>query len=262
MQRLIDRQTALLRHMTSSAFIFGTEELESAARDPDLEGMDIRRLRLEAEFSYNKRMKKIRKTFERTANLLGQQFSGIARKYASTHPPETYQRYPDAKSFFDYFLENWALTPSVPAWAGDVAAIELALSRARTFRPTAMESEALAECPKQPGSSWYRAHPCASLIRCAHDVRPLFEPSRSGEAVERRQVHVVVLASPGRRRPAIMELAPEAFELMERAAEWTPLAPEPVSDSAAVADKALIEHLVGQGLVLVRTHDAHDGTQG
>ena len=113
--------------MTSAAFIFGTEEIESAARDPYLDGMDLGRLRLEAEFSYSKRIKKIRQTFERTANLFGQQFSGITREYASTHPPETYQRYPDAKSFFEYFLGNWAYKPSTPAWAVDVAAIELAL---------------------------------------------------------------------------------------------------------------------------------------
>ena len=40
------------------------------------------------------------------------------------------------------------------------------------------------------------------------------------------------------------------------------LDPEPVSDSAVVADNALIEHLAGQNLVLVYTNDVHDGTQG
>ena len=257
MQRLIDRQTVLLRHMTSPAFIFGTEELESAARDPQLEGMDLGRLRLEAEFSYNKRIGKIRQSFERTATVLGQEFSAIARDYASTHRPETYQRYPDAKSFFDYFLRNWAHRPSTPAWAADVATVELALARARTLRPASMEDEALAGCPENPGSSWYRTHPCTLLIGCAHDVRPLFEPARSGEAVERRQVHVAVLAPRRRRRSLVMEVAPEAFALMERAVEWTRLDPEAVSN----ADKALVEHLAGQSLVLVRANDAHDRTQ-
>ena len=261
MQRLIDRQTALLRHMTSPAFIFGTEDLASAARDPDLEGMDIRRLRLEPEFSYNKRTKKIRQTFERTANLLGKQFSGITREYASTYPPETYQRYPDAKSFFDYFLENWAHKPSTSPWAADVATIELALSWARTLRPTDMVSEVMAECPKDPRSSWYRAHPCALLVSCGHDVRPLFEPTRNGEAIIQRQVHVAVVAARRRRRPLVMEVAPEAVALMEGAAEWTMLEPEPVSNGTAVADKALVEHLAGRGLVLVCTHDGHDGKQ-
>lgn len=262
MQRLIDRQTRLLRHMTSPAFIFGTEELASAVQDPDLEGMDIPRLRLEAEFSHSKRMKKLRQTFQRTAALWGHEFSAITRDYASAHPPRTYERYPDAKCFFDYFLENWAHKPSTPAWAVDMAAIELALSRARTLRPTAMENEAVAECPKQPCSSWYRTHPCAMLMRCGYDVRPLFEPARAGEAVTQRQIHVAVLASRGRRRPLVMELAPDAFALMERSAVWTMLDLEPVSNSPAAVDKALIEHLAGQSLVLVHTNDAHDGIQG
>lgn len=262
MQRLIDRQTELLRHVTSPAFIFGTEELESASRDPNLEGMDIGRLRLEAEFSYGKRMNKIRQSFARTVALLGHGFSVIARDFASTHPPRTYERYPEAKSFFDYFLENWAHKPSTPAWATDVAAIELALSRARTLRPTTMVNEAMSECPKEPRSSWYRAHPCGLLVRCGYDVRPLFEPARSGEAVVQRQVHLTVLASRGAQRPMVMELAPQAFALMERSTEWTRLAPEPTSKGAAVADYALVEHLAGQGLMLVRTNDTHNGTQG
>ena len=248
----------LLRHMTSAAFIFGTEELESAARDAQLDGMDIGRLRLEAEFSYNKRISKIGQTFERTADLLGQQFSGIMREYASTHRPETHQRYTDAESFFDYFLKNWTRKPPTPAWAADVAAVELTLARARTLRPAAMEGEALAECPEEPGSTWYLAHPCALLVNCRHDVRPLFEPTRSGEAVTQRQVYVAVLAARRRRRPLVMEVAAEAFALMEGAAEWTRLPPEPVSN----ADKALVGHLAGHGLVLVRTNDTHNETHG
>ena len=262
MQRLIDRQTRLLPHMTSPAFIFGTEDLESAAQDPDLAGMDVRRLRLEAEFSYSKRMRKIRQAFERTANVLGRGFSAITRDFASTHPPETYERYPDAKRFFDYFLENWACKPATPAWAVDVAAVELALSRARTLRPTALEGAAMAACPKEPRSSWYRIHPCALLVRCGYDVRPLFEPARSRDAVVRRQVHVVVLAPRGRRRPMVMAVAPEAVALMGGSREWTRLDREPVANNAAAADKALVEHLSRQGLVLVRSNDAHGGTQG
>ena len=117
MERLIDRQTMLLRHMTSPAFMFGTEDLESATRDPDLKGMDLGRLRLEAEFSYSKRTAKLRRTFERTAKLLGHGFSAITRAYATAHRPETYERYPDARSFFEFFLQNRAHLPPTPAWA-------------------------------------------------------------------------------------------------------------------------------------------------
>ncbi len=240
MNKLLERQTRLLRHLTSQAFIFGTDGLGVAARDPGLRGMDIRRLRLEAEFSYNKRIKRIRQTFERTAALLGHGFSAITREFAALHPPETYERHPDAQRFFDHFMEHWARKPSTPAWAADVATVELALSRARTLRPTTMETAALAECPRPP-SLRYRTHPCALLVRCGHDVRPLFEPGRSGAPVTQRQVCLAVLTSRGRRRPTVMELAPEAFALLERSTEWS--APEP-------AVEAMTRHLAAQGLVL------------
>ena len=257
MRKLIERQTGLLRHLTSQAFIFGTDQLGTAVGDPDLRGMDIRRLRLEAEFSHNKRMKRIRQTFERTAALLGHGFSAISRDFACSHPPETYERYPDARCFFDHFLEHWAGKPPTPAWAADVAAIELALSRARTLRPTAMAASALAACPRPSASPCLRTHPCAIPVRCGHDVRPLFEPARSGEAVTRRQVHLVVLASPGRRRPMIMELAAEAFALLKRSTEWSH--PEPGTHAG---EERVVERLAAQGLMLVCGNDTWRGNHG
>ena len=59
-----------------------------------------------------------------------------------------------------------------------------------------------------------------------------------------------------------MEVAPETFLLMEGAAEWTILDSETVLNSVAEAAEALVDHLVGQGFVPVRSNDAHDGTQG
>ena len=251
MHRLIDRQTHLLRHLTSPALIFGTPELDSAARDPDLQGMDVGRLRLEAEFSYNKRMGRIRQTFERTATLLGHGFSALTRDYAAACPPLTYERYPDAERFFERFLAPGSHEPPRPPWAADVAAIELALARARTLHPAAMEGEALAARPQAPGF-WYRAHPCAGLVTCRYDVRALFEPARSREPVTKRPVHMAVLAVRARRRPKVLELAPDAFTLLERSREWRAGA----NDDEARGD--LVKQLAAQGLALVSTDDTRD----
>ncbi len=261
MDRLIDTQTNLLRHLTSHAFIFGTRDLEAAAHDPDLSGMDIRRLRLEAEFSYNKRMKRIRQTFERTATLLGHGFEALIRDFAAAAPPATYERYPDAKCFHDHFLKRSAQEPPTPAWAADVAAIELALAGARTLRPTAMESEALGARPRPSPDLWYRAHPCAVLVRCRHDVRCLFEPRRSGEAIPQRPVSLAVLASRGRRQPLVLEIAPETLALLEHSTRWAPLASnEPgAEDNARVT---LVKRLASQGLVLVGGNDSPDENRG
>ena len=261
MHRLIDTQTSLLRHLTSHAFIFGTRDLGAASLDSDLEGMDIRRLRLEAEFSYSKRMNRIRQTFGRTATLLGHGFTALTRDFAAACPPRTYERYPDAKGFLDHFLKRSAQKSPTPAWAVDVASIELAMAGARTLRPTAMESEALAARPQPSVDLWYRTHPCAVLVRCGHDVRPLFEPARSREPVAQRPVCLAVLASRGRRQPMVLELAPEAFALLERSMAWSPLA----SEEAGPGDNTrvtLIKRLATQGLVLVNGNDLRDESRG
>ena len=66
--------------------------------------------------------------------------------------------------------------PSVPAWALDVAAIELALARARTLHPTAMEKNALVACPTQPaypGIVYTPAlHSCVATTMCVHCSSP------------------------------------------------------------------------------------------
>lgn len=287
MYRLIDRQTHLLRHLTSPALMFGTSDLDSAARDPELQGMDVGRLRLEAEFSFNKRMGRIRQTFERTATLLGARFSALTRDYAAACPPLTYERYPDAERFFERFLAPGPHGPPQPHWAADVAAIELALARARTLRPAAMEGEVLGARPQAPGF-WYRTHPCASLVECRHDVRSLFEPARSREPVAERPVHMAVLAVRARRRPRVLELAPDAFMLLEASREWRMLAPAtdrpgdrvPAATGAAVDDsgipkgepkgigadddgtpRELVKQLAAQGLALVVTDDTRDAAQ-
>ena len=236
------RQTHLLRHLTSEAFIFGTGGLSAAAGDPDLRGVDIGRLRLEAEFSYNKRIKRIRQTFERTAALLGHGFSAITREFAALHPPETYERHPDAQRFFDHFMGTLG-SQTVHASLGrgrggrgvdpvpcpDAPAHDHGSRRpwrnARASRPLSAIAPIHAPC-------W-----CVAGTTCV----PLFEPGRSGAPVTQRQVCLAVLASRGRRRPTVMELAPEAFALLERSTEWS--APEP-------AVEAMARDLAAQGLVL------------
>ena len=248
-RRLIDRQTGLLRHLTGEAFMFGTSDLAAAALDPDLQGMDIARLRLEAEFSFAKRTGRIRETFARTASMYGSRFAGVLREFAVACPPRTYERYPDARDFFDWLEARRADDPSVPAWIVDVARVEIALARARTFRPSEAEEGALARPPSDASSVWYRAHPCVALTRCRYDVGPLFVPGRSGEDIVRRDLPLAVLSSRQRRHPEIMEIVPEAFALLERSPEWSRLGLEAASPEDA-STRALVMNLSAQGLML------------
>lgn len=254
MSSLIDTQTALLRHLTSPVFIFGTRELASAGNDPALRGMDVTRLRLEAEFSSSKRMTRIRRTFERTATLMGPGFSALLRDFAAACPPTTYERYPDAERFHEHFLQHCAQEPPTPAWAADVAAIELALACARTFRTTAMETASLAARPQPSPHLWYRAHPCLRLLRCRYDVRSLFESGRHREPVTQRPMGLAVLAVRGRRQPVVAELEPEPFELLERSTAWSRLAPDG-APRPNDAQASLVKQLAARGLVLVSGKD-------
>ena len=248
-RRLIDRQTSLLRHLTGEAFMFGTSDLAAAALDPDLQGMDIARLRLEAELSFVKRIGRIRETFARTASMYGSRFTGMLREFAAACPPRTYERYPDARDFFDWLEERCAGDAQVPAWTVDVAKTEIVLARARTFRPSEAEEDTLAGRPNDASSAWYCTHPCVALARCRYDVGPLFVPGRSGEAIVRRDLPLAMLASRDRRHPEIMEIAPEAFALLERSSAWSRLGPETASPEDA-STRALVMDLSAQGLML------------
>ena len=261
MPSLIDTQTTLLRHLTSPVFIFGTRELDSVGRDPGLRGMDVSRLRLEAEFSFSKRMTRIRRTFERTATLMGSGFSALLRDFAAACPPATYERYPDAERFHEHFLQRCTQEPPTPAWTADVAAIELALARARTLRPTAMETASLAARPQPSAHLWYRAHPCLVLLRCGYDVRPLFETGRHREPVTHRPVRLAVLAARGRRQPTVAELEPEPFELLERSTSWSRLAPDGAPGTRDTHG-ALVKRLAARGLALLSGNDLEDGRRG
>ena len=248
-RRLIDRQTGLLRHLTGEAFMFGTNELAAAALDPDLQGMDIAHLRLEAELSFAKRTGRIRETFARTASLYGSRFIGMLREFAAACPPRTYERYPDARDFFDWLKERCADDAQVPAWTADVAKIDIALARARTFRPSEAEEDTLAGRPNDGSCAWYCAHPCVALTRCRYDIGTLFVPGRSGEDIVRRDLPLAILASRRRRHPEIMEIVPEAFALLERSSAWSRLGLETASPEDA-STRALVVNLSAQGLML------------
>jgi hypothetical protein len=76
-ERLLDRQISLLDYLTSGAAIFGDK------RRAALVGL----LRLEARFSYEKRMEKIVAVFPNTFELLGADQAAIVREFVRTCPP-------------------------------------------------------------------------------------------------------------------------------------------------------------------------------
>src|SRR5882757_1182895 len=74
-RRLFDRQVSLLDYLTSGTAIFGDKG--DTSLDRSLEGFDREMLRLEACFSYRKRMEKILAAFPKTFELLGSRQDSI-----------------------------------------------------------------------------------------------------------------------------------------------------------------------------------------
>ena len=129
------------------------------------------------------------------------------------------------------------------------ARVEIALARARTFRPSEAEEDTVAGRPDDASSVWYCTHPCVALTRCRYDVGPLFVPGRAGEDIVRRNLPLAMLASRDRRHPEIMEIVPEAFALLERSSAWSRIEWETASSEDA-STRALVMKLSAQGLLL------------
>ena len=83
--RLLDRQARLLEYLTSGSAIFGGDC--DAPVDQALQGIDGGLLRLEAQFSHQKRMEKIKSVFPRTFRLLERDCDTMACEFAARVPP-------------------------------------------------------------------------------------------------------------------------------------------------------------------------------
>jgi hypothetical protein len=76
-KRLLDRQVELLEYLTSSAAIFAGGGAGSSAPS----GFDPELLRLEARFSHDKRLEKVRAVFDRTFVILGASLGELTREF-------------------------------------------------------------------------------------------------------------------------------------------------------------------------------------
>jgi len=235
--RLLERQTALLAYLTSPAAIFGNGRGRADAR---LAGVDRGRLHLEARFSHDKRMEKIRGVLPKTFALLGPRLGRVLRDFAAACPPTDIGRLHNARQFHDFLRRRWTRLSSRRPYLPDVAACELAMSEVRSFA----EDEPAPPISTPSGSPGrIRRRPGVVLVRCRHDVRPVFEDSAA--RVARRQVFLAVAVPFGADRPAVAELAPPVFRLL--AGLGAPHKRTALGGTAAA--EALIDALTAEGLV-------------
>src|SRR5712692_10534110 len=103
--RLLDLQVSLLEYLTSGTAIFGDNG--DTSLDQSLRGMDREMLRLEALFSYRKRMEKIVAIFPKTFELLGSDQAPLVREFVETRPPVDISRLVNARQFHDFLSAHW-----------------------------------------------------------------------------------------------------------------------------------------------------------
>jgi hypothetical protein len=241
--RLLDRQVSLLKYLTSRGAIFGGEG--DASLDQGLQGLDHGLLRLEACFSHEKRMAKIVSIFPRTLDLLGTDQAAIVREFVEACPPADISRLENARQLYDFLCARWDCEPPQPPYLRDVAACEFSCAKLRT----GAEAEELRSASReQVPQNCIRRHPGVELLRCAYDVRPVFEDGAGDALPVKRDTPVAVVVPSGAEHPRVFEVLPLVFDVLTALDDWTDRS---VLGAAPELD-ALIHDLAEHGLIEVR----------
>jgi hypothetical protein len=240
--RLLERQVRLLEFLTSSAAIFGDGD---DPLDPALQGLDSGLLRLEARFSYEKRMEKIVTVFPKTFELLAGDRDAVVRAFVEACPPIDVSRLDNARQFYDCLCTRWRCAPPDPPYLRDVAACELACAQ---IRVGAEDPGVERSTDRHPPQISVRRQSGVVLLRCAYDIRPIFEGNSAGAAPTKRDVPLVVGIPPGGDQPRVFEVLAVVFDLLAALDDWT----DPATFGAAPELKQLIGELAEHGLVEVR----------
>jgi len=238
--RLLDRQVRLLDYLTSGAVIF--DDMREVSPDDALAGIDCGLLRLEARFSYQKRMQKIAAVFPRTFDVLNGHADAMIRDFVNSYPPRDIGRLENARQFHDFLCASRERFAHLPPFLCDVAACELAYAQVRA-------GDGTRSAGKDAPPNAIRRDPRVVLLRCSHDVRPIFETALTRGDPVARETLVGVAVPAGADQPRIFELLPPVFDLLSAMDGWI----DPTSILATPKLNALVRDLSTAGLIEVRT---------
>jgi len=239
-QRLFDRQSRLLEYLTSDAAIFGGED--DGPLDPSLRGIDRTMLRLEARFSCEKRIEKIAGTLPKTFAALGESRSTIIREFVAACPPVDIGRLENAVQFHD-FLVSRARDATGPPYLPDIVRCELACAERGSAVPALPSKSRNRRNKARRGH--VRRKPDMTLLRCDHDVRPVFEAAAPIVPKQRRTLLAVTIEATSK-APRVCEIPPAVFDLLSALDDWTDLRVDCTSET-----DGLVSELLAQGLIEV-----------
>jgi hypothetical protein len=234
---LLERQANLLEHLTGGTAIFGEDDLSRSCL-----GINRGLLHLEARFSHQKRMAKIKAVLPRTLDHLGSAHEAIVRDFAVACPPTGIGRLENARQFQDFLLARWRSEAPAPPYLPDLAAFEIAYAAVQRMPSDSLELAA--DAP--PGA--VRRHPAVLLLRGDYDIRQLLEEENPEAAPQLGEIHLALTMPAHAKEPVVQSLLPELFALLDLLDDF---APREVFDDMPNAG-ALIDDLVASGLIEVR----------
>ncbi len=244
--RLLDRQTDLLRYLTSGAAIFG--DGNGAAPAPP-HGFDRAWLRLEAKFSFEKRLTKIEGVLAETFACLGGIPDPVLAAFAEACPPFSAARYDNARQFHEFLCRRWQREPPKPPYVRDLAAFEIAYAEVRTFTGAEDGGKAAPHRDAQTDAEGLlvRRRPGAALLRCDFDIRCRFEEGLPSGVPTRRETFLAIGVRPGDERPGVCAVPAAMFALLHGLADWNRLDDGVLADWPGLAD--LLRGLAARGIV-------------
>lgn len=235
-KRLLDRQASLIEYLTSGAAIFGDDG--GAPADRELHTFDLGRLRLEARFSHEKRMRKIEAVFPRTLGFLARGPGDPLQAFARACAPRSIRRYDNARQFYQFLEEIWRREAPTPLYLADVAAYELAVAKVRS---THADRE-----PEYTGARpALRRHPSVELLILHHDIRALFEDNEAPIDAGRGDFFLAMTLTAGAFDPRVIQVPKQVFELLCALDGWIPVE----ATGLGSVPRDIVAHLVGAGFL-------------
>jgi hypothetical protein len=235
-ESLLQRQTCLLEYLTGGGTIFGKDDPASSWR-----GMNCGLLHLEARFSHEKRMAKIKAVLPRTLDHLGMAREAIIHDFAHACPSTSIGRLENARQFHDFLLARWQSKPADPPYLPDLAAFEIAYAAVQRM-PSEYSQTAARAVPRA-----LRRHPAVVLLRTDYDIRPILEHDAPKTAPDPGEACLALTMPAHGKEPVVQALLPELFALLDMLDDF---APRKAFEDMPNAD-AIIDDLVASGLVEV-----------